>query len=308
MGEDKRAKEEAETQMEQIVPWTPDHEGILIEWADKAMCYRWLHAHSHASYRRANAWFTIPVIVMSTITGTANFAQERFGDDIKPYIAMAVGGVNIFAGILTTIAQFLKIGELNEAHRVSSISWGKFYRNIKVELAKAPKERVPVLQMLKIAKEEFDRLMETSPSVAEKVIRKFQTTFEGKPSSTRWICGDATEAVAADERRKAAFQALKKPEICNALESTRASVYKRPIPHEVELARAAAIPEARAAAAAGDLGTQIQEVIVQFTKERGRQPTNGEINDELGSVVADAAISAARASSQAHDAVQLHVE
>ena len=176
------------------------------------------------------------------------------------------------------------------------------------ELAKAPKERVPVLQMLKIAKEEFDRLMETSPSVAEKVIRKFQTTFEGKPSSTRWICGDATEAVAADERRKAAFQALKKPEICNALESTRASVYKRPIPHEVELARAAAIPEARAAAAAGDLGTQIQEVIVQFTKERGRQPTNGEINDELGSVVADAAISAARASSQAHDAVQLHVE
>ena len=22
------------------VEWTPEHEGILIEWADKAMCYR----------------------------------------------------------------------------------------------------------------------------------------------------------------------------------------------------------------------------------------------------------------------------
>lgn len=308
MTEDNQAKEEPETQLEQIVPWTPDHEGILIEWADKAMCYRWLHAHSHASYRRANAWFTIPVIVMSTITGTANFAQERFGDDIKPYIAMAVGGVNIFAGILTTIAQFLKIGELNEAHRVSSISWDKFYRNIKVELAKAPKERVPVLQMLKIAKEEFDRLMETSPSVAEKVIYKFQSTFEGKSSASIWRCGKATEAVAADERRKAAFQALKKPEICDSLESTRASVYKRRVPHEVELARAAAIPGARAAAAADDMTTQIRNIITDFTRQRGRQPTNEEIQDELGKTVEASTISEARASSQADSAVQLSIE
>jgi hypothetical protein len=24
--------------------WTQEHEEILIEWADKAMCYRWLHS------------------------------------------------------------------------------------------------------------------------------------------------------------------------------------------------------------------------------------------------------------------------
>ena len=55
---------------------------------------------------------------------------------------MAIGAVNIFAGILTTIAQFLKIGELNEAHRVASIAWDKFYRNTKVELAKSPAEKI----------------------------------------------------------------------------------------------------------------------------------------------------------------------
>ena len=126
------------------VLWTDDHENILVEWADKALCYKWLHSKSHINYSRANAWYTIPVIILSTLTGTANFAQERFGDDIKPYIAMIVGALNIFAGILTTISQYLKIGELNEAHRVSSISWDKFYRNIKVELAKAPPERIEV--------------------------------------------------------------------------------------------------------------------------------------------------------------------
>ena len=29
------------------VEWTQEHEQILIEWADKAMCYRWLHAKAN---------------------------------------------------------------------------------------------------------------------------------------------------------------------------------------------------------------------------------------------------------------------
>ena len=74
---------------------------------------------------------------------------------------MGVGGFNILAGIITTIQQFLKITQLNEAHRVSSIAWDKFYRNIKIELAKHPNERMDVVHMIKICKEEFDRLIET---------------------------------------------------------------------------------------------------------------------------------------------------
>ena len=52
------------------VEWTSDHEQILVEWADKAMCYRWLHARSHQSYSKTNTWFTIPVIIMSTLKKT----------------------------------------------------------------------------------------------------------------------------------------------------------------------------------------------------------------------------------------------
>ena len=28
---------------EPIGKWTAEHENILVEWADKAACYRWLH-------------------------------------------------------------------------------------------------------------------------------------------------------------------------------------------------------------------------------------------------------------------------
>lgn len=160
-----------------VFEWTPDHENILIEWADKAMCYRWLHSKANSMYSSLNAWYTIPVIVISTLTGTANFAQERVPLEYQNYFTMVVGGFNILAGIITTVQQFLKITQLNESHRVSSIAWDKFYRNIKIELAKHPTERIDPKHMLKTSKEEFDRLIETSPNVPDTILRQFKNNF-----------------------------------------------------------------------------------------------------------------------------------
>jgi len=180
------------------VDWTTEHEQILIEWADKAMCYRWLHSKSNALYSSLNAWYTIPVIIISTLTGTANFAQNRVPEDYQNFFAMAVGGFNILGGIISTIQQFLKITQLNESHRVSGIAWDKFYRNVKIEVAKHPSERMPPGQMLKMSKEEFDRLMETSPTIPEKIVNVFKTSF----------------------KHSDAFDKIVKPEICDVLVST----------------------------------------------------------------------------------------
>ena len=151
---------------------------------------------------------------MSTLTGTANFAQDKFPENMKTYAQMSIGAVNIFAGILTTIAQFLKISELNEAHRASSISWDKFYRNIKVELAKSRDERMHVGHMLKMCKEEFDRLMETSPSIGDKIINQFNITFP----SNKPINPVNTENIIIRPD-------IKRPEICDELVSTAEIVF-----------------------------------------------------------------------------------
>jgi len=190
--------EEAITEVLPEVEWTIDHEDILIEWADKAMCFRWLHSRAHALYSKLNYNYTIPVIVISTLTGTANFAQDRVPVAYQGYFVMIVGGFNILAGIITTIQQFLKITQLNEAHRVSGIAWDKFYRNIKIELARHPDERIHVNQMLKMCKEEFDRLMETSPNIPDEIIAEFKNKFK-----------DSLE-----------YEDIIKPEICDKLIST----------------------------------------------------------------------------------------
>lgn len=261
------------------IEWTEDHEKILVEWADKAMCYRWLHSKSHANYRRKNTLFTIPVIIMSTVAGTANFAQDRVGEDVKPWFAMGIGAVNLVAGILTTIQQFLKVSELNEAHRVASIAWDKFYRNTKVELAKAPTERLPVLQMLKHSKEEFDRLMETSPSISDKVILLFKDTFSDGIEKAEQKALQLGEEISFTNRQKA-YNDLRKPEICDTLETTGHFVYQRkPVSKKKNTLNAIGL--AKQAIDLKQKQEKVEEIINQYMNTKQRMPTTLEILDEL---------------------------
>ena len=94
--------------------WSSEHETLLSDWADKAMCYKWLHMKSNEKYHFLHNIYTIPVIIMSTLTGTANFAQEKLPESYAFYAPIVIGSINILAGIITTIQQFLHITELNE--------------------------------------------------------------------------------------------------------------------------------------------------------------------------------------------------
>jgi len=175
--------------------WKEEEEKILRDWADKAQCYELMHSKSHEIYNYRNTLFVIPVIIISTITGTANFAQDRVPADKQAAFVMTVGAFNILAAIISTIAQYLKISELNESYRVGTLQWGKFYRNIKTELAKHPLDRVPPTNMLSMCKEEFDRLLEIYPDIPQKVIREFNTKFDD-------------------------VEGISKPEICDIIEPT----------------------------------------------------------------------------------------
>jgi hypothetical protein len=200
------------------IPWTQYHEDILIDWGDKAKCYKWLHDRSHKKYKCMNTWFTIPVIILSTATGTANFAQYRLNEgDTKSYAPIAIGLINIFTGILTTVQQFLKVNELNEAHRVSSVGWDKFYRNVKVELSKHPNEREHVSILIKTCKEEFDRLTETSPDIDDAIANEFIELHTGNKT---YCCGLRKNTVNKTDLDN--FMKMKKPDICGSLQSTSA--------------------------------------------------------------------------------------
>ena len=251
--ENNKNNEELSVDVLPEIEWTIDHEDILIEWADKAMCFRWLHSRAHALYSKLNYNYTIPVIVISTLTGTANFAQDRVPVAYQGYFVMIVGGFNILAGIITTIQQFLKITQLNEAHRVSGIAWDKFYRNIKIELARHPDERMHVNQMLKMCKEEFDRLMETSPNIPDEIIAEFKNKFK-----------DSLE-----------YEDIIKPEICDKLISTES--FRNQWASQDNLIKKKNLKSQKDA--------KLKQIVIlfknDFNKMQGRDPVRSEIIDNL---------------------------
>ena len=172
-------KEKEKLKIKEDNKWTLEQEELLAEWAEKAACYRWLHNKAEKQYRCRNYAFTIPVIIFSTLTGTANFAMDSFVPEEQKKMAMGiVGGVNIFAGIMSTLQNFLRYAELMEGHRSSGVSWSKFSRNISVELALDEKRRKPAGDFLKVCRAEFDRLIEQSPSIDEKIIKLFDFQFK----------------------------------------------------------------------------------------------------------------------------------
>ena len=172
-------KEKEKLKIKEDNKWTLEQEELLAEWAEKAACYRWLHNKAEKQYRCRNYAFTIPVIIFSTLTGTANFAMDSFVPEEQKKMAMGiVGGVNIFAGIMSTLQNFLRYAELMEGHRSSGVSWSKFSRNITVELALDEKRRKPAGDFLKVCRAEFDRLIEQSPSIDEKIIKLFDFQFK----------------------------------------------------------------------------------------------------------------------------------
>jgi len=193
------------------IEWTVEHEKILIEWADKAMCFRWLHSKSTELFSSLNAWYTIPVIIISTLTGTANFAQDKVAESKRNIFVMITGGFNIAAAIISTVGQFLKISEMNEGHRVASYSWGKFYRNIRTELAKHPLDRINPTDMLSMAKEEYDRLLELSPMIPKKIINQFNMTFLDNDNIAKpEICDIITPTTVFNMTKDERFDMIKK--------------------------------------------------------------------------------------------------
>jgi hypothetical protein len=249
---------------EDKIEWSIEHEKIFTEWGDKAMCYKWLHSKSNSMYSNLNAWYTIPVIIISTLTGTANFAQERVPLDYQNYFVMIVGAFNITAGIITTIQQFLKITQLNEAHRVSSISWDKFYRNIKIELAKHPLERMNVINMIKICKEEYDRLMETSPNIPENIIQEFEKHF----------------------KKTKIYEKINKPEICDSLIPT--DDFRNPWFNdenkqkaENDLIKTLQLKENKIKKRDDNNLKILQDFVILFKKINNRDPMESEIFDNL---------------------------
>jgi len=213
--------------------WKKEQEQILKKWADKALCFKLMHDRANKKYWCLNAWFNIPIIIISTITGTGNFATGSMTNNVENMIFL-LGGLNIFGAILATIATYTGIAQKIESHRVASIAWDKYSRKIQIELSKSREDRVNSNDFMKLSTDEFDRLIEISPILPNDIIRWFRNLIETgqfeetMPECTHFIydclcfpCGcNLCECCHKNSNNKNTFQNIELPEIIGQIKPT----------------------------------------------------------------------------------------
>lgn len=180
-----------------IDDWSDEIEELLSEWCEISMCYAYLHNYSQRKYKAKYHHLQIPIIVLSTLTGTANFAVDSYiPKDYQSGFSAGVGSLNIFCGILGTLLSFLRYSEIYEGHRLSALAWSKLGRAIEIELSLQDKKRKPCRDFLKVCRSEYDNLLESSPNIDLDIIQMFNKKFNDKyPDVARPLVCNGLKAI-----------------------------------------------------------------------------------------------------------------
>jgi len=159
------------------IQWNEQLERILSNEGERSLCFSWLHNHAQKRYSKLDSYISIPVIILSTVTG---FLSASTGNIIpqSSETSMALGGVSVTVAIMQTLASKFGWAKRSEAHKVAMQMYHKIYKFILIELALPRNERMQAKDMLKSIREQLEHLSEISPQVPDESIVAFNRKFE----------------------------------------------------------------------------------------------------------------------------------
>jgi len=159
------------------IKWTPEQQRLLINWAEKATGYAWLHNRSVNYFKNRNLYIAIPTSFFGYIAGATAFISSGDGDK-NIYISTVIGVCGILAGLLTNFQEIFTFKELGEQHRISALRFLSFFRDISCELSIHPDHRTDPIEYITMKRMELDKLLEQSPMPPQSIIDEFNTKFK----------------------------------------------------------------------------------------------------------------------------------
>lgn len=154
--------------------WTNEQEQLLITWAEKASGYAWLHNKSISYYKNRNLYLTIPASIFAYMAGATSFLSNDTDDTWKTGF---IGICGILAGVMTNFQEIFTYKELSEQHRISSLRFLSFFRDISCELSLHPKHRTEPIEYINLKRMEFDKMLEQTPTAPQTIIQQFNIKF-----------------------------------------------------------------------------------------------------------------------------------
>jgi len=159
------------------VHYSDELEQLIKDEAEMAYSYYLLHNLSFIYFNKLNNYINIPVMILSTITGSASVGSSSlFGD--SNMASIIIGLVIILLNSLQGVNTYFKYAQLAEAHKIASVSFIKISRFLELEMSLPRKERQDPNVILKVLKSEMDRLLETSPIIQPNIISQYNERYK----------------------------------------------------------------------------------------------------------------------------------
>jgi len=199
----------AESDDKKELTYSNELEGIIAAEGEKASALFWLHNQAEAKFARLNTIIQLPVIVLSTVSGTASIgSQTLFGGG--PGASIGIGVLSLTVATLGTVSSYFGWARRAEGHKMAAIQYSKLQRLIMIELALPREQRVSAKHLVKDIRQQIDRLNETSPAIPTDILAAFHAKF-----------GDIENTVAI-------------PEVCNGIHKIEAFKTVIRTPHFAE--------------------------------------------------------------------------
>ena len=145
---------------------------LLSKWKDICDNYKHLHEESYAYFFRLNNGLMIPIITLSTCSGSISIIFSL--QESAWYFQLIAGVFGLSVGLLSGIYNFLSVPEFQEKHYIYAVNFDQLARTIDMELVlykSSNKTYASLPEFIKIVKTNLDRLIENAPSIPEHILK-----------------------------------------------------------------------------------------------------------------------------------------
>ena len=146
--------------------WLPEEEEYLSKLSRICQIKSIKHRNYYMAYKRKDAKFKIPAIIISAITGLVSFGTSSYPEDSRELVSIFIGISAVSIAIVNSIESYMKIGEIMAGCLQASISLQKLKEHIDIELLLPPSDRgTQGILFLRDVYSKYEKINELAPNV-----------------------------------------------------------------------------------------------------------------------------------------------
>ncbi|MBB6600329.1 SLATT domain-containing protein [Luteimonas sp. MC1825] len=149
---------------------------LFEKWLKGVRLAHIAHSKAAANDARRHKAFGIPVVIVTTIVGTAVFSS--LGEPPERGWTIVAGVLSVAAAILSGLQTFLGYAASAERHRVSALKYGTLRRELEQFLEDPPQIPGALTQFADEFRSRWDAVDELAPPLPQKMYRKAEQQLE----------------------------------------------------------------------------------------------------------------------------------